>query len=252
MSASQRTPSTFLNIAARLALVTFLTLAAMLTLMLDQVLRHSLANLVRNGIAADLLSWAARLLVWMAPLLLTRRSLGIGSLRLRPTWAVWLVLPYAFVNIAFFRGFPADHFWVQIIWVAVGIGCFEELVFRGYALARCDSHPRLAIFLSALGFTFLHAGYPWGNIVLIFFTGIAFGVLRVVSGSLGWCILIHALVNYPSAGAEPPPAVLIPVAALTSIATVVAFWRLPRLQMDSRSGRWWAMADVSKSGERLS
>ncbi|RYD83990.1 MAG: CPBP family intramembrane metalloprotease [Verrucomicrobiaceae bacterium] len=115
----------------------------------------------------------------------------------------------------------------------MAIGAWEELIFRGYALSRCAAHPRFAICVSVLGFAFLHMGHAPANILTVFFVGIGFDILRVVSGSLGWCILIHGLTNVPADGAQPPDWAIIPMAITTTVATLGALWCHPVL-----GGRW--------------
>ena len=83
-------------------------------------------------------------------------------------------------------------------------GIFEELVFRGYAFRRSAlSHPRLVIFTSATCFALMHfinlTNQPLrtvlDNIPLAFAIGLDFGVIRLVSGSVAWCMLVHGAID---------------------------------------------------------
>jgi membrane protease YdiL (CAAX protease family) len=217
------------NALKRITLVVLLTAAAIVTLMVDPILRQWLDARLRSPQLVNALSWAMRLISWSLPLLLCRQHWDIGSFRLRWTWTAFLVFPYMLPNLCFFRGFPDDHPWLPTLLVAMAIGTWEELIFRGYALSRCEAHPRFAICIAALAFALLHSGQPLANSITAFFVGIGFGILRVVSGSLGMCILIHGLTDAPSAGANPPDWAIIPVALATTTATLLALWHLPKL-----------------------
>ena len=214
---------------SRVALVAVLTLAVIGTLILDPYLRRWVATLIGNPVLADAASWIVRLAVWLLPLALGRRFWDIGTLRLPSTWTVLLVLPYLLLNVLFFRGFPEGHLWVQCFLVGMAIGTWEELIFRGYALSRCEVHPRFALCVSALGFAFLHLGHAPANIITVFFVAIGFGILRVVSGSLGWCILIHGLTNVPADGAQLPDWAIIPAVLTATVATLITLWHHPGL-----------------------
>ncbi len=214
----------------RVGLVVLLMLAVIATILADPFLRRSLAGWIGDPLLLDAVAWMVRLGVWCVPLLWCRRFRQVGSLRLRKSWTVFLVLPYLLLNAIFFRGFPEGHSWVQAVGVGMAVGAWEELGFRGYALSRCAAHPRFAICVSSLGFAFLHLGYPLANIITVFFVAVGFGILRVVSGSLGWCILIHGLTNVLAGGANPPDGAIIPVALTATAMTLFALWRHPKLR----------------------
>lgn len=214
----------------RVAFVIILVGSTIATLVADPYLRRWAARVIANPLLVDATCWAVRLTVWALPVLVWRRFLRIGSFRLPPTRTVFLVLPYLLLNVAFFRGFPAGYPVAHMLCVALAVATWEELAFRGYALAHWEVHPPLAILVSALGFTFLHWGFPPASLVTVFFAATAFGIVRVISGSLGWCILIHALTNFLAEGAKPPDWAVLPVAVLASAATLSVLLRHPNLR----------------------
>lgn len=214
----------------RIVLVALLTAAVVATFMVDPLLRQFLATRIRSAELVDALSWIARFGAWSLPLLLLRRHWDIGSFRLRWSWTVFLTLPYVLLNALFFRGFPDDRTWLQTVMVGMAVGAWEELIFRGYALSRCAVHPRFAICISALVFGLFHLGQPLPLMLTASVVGIGFGILRVVSGSLAACMLIHGLTDALSDGANPPDWAAIPVALATTIATVLALWHHPQLR----------------------
>jgi membrane protease YdiL (CAAX protease family) len=220
-----------MNALARVSLVVLLTLAVIVTMSVDPLLRRYLASWIGNPLVVDLAGWGVRFAVWLIPLLLWPRFWDVGSLRLPRTWTIFLVLPYLLPNLLSFHGFPQNFSWLQNLWVGMAIGAWEELVFRGYALTRCATHPRLAIFLSSLAFAFMHLGDPVGNIISAFLVGMGFGIVRVVSGSLAWCMLIHGLTDFPAVAANPSDTVIISVGVPCAIGTLIVFWRHPKLRI---------------------
>ena len=79
-------------------------------------------------------------------------------------------------------------------------GIYEELVFRGYAFRRSpERQPRLVIITSAVCFALMHCinlSYePLRAVLLsisvIFVIALGFGIIRIVTRSLAWCMLIH-------------------------------------------------------------
>ena len=227
--APEQSASSIRAIASRLALVALLVLATGTTLTLDPHVRRWLAARIENPILVDVLAWTLRISLWLLPCLLPRIRAQIGNLALRWTRTAFLIIPWALVNFACFRGYPDDFSWMQAVFVSMMLGIWEELLFRGYALIRYEIHPRLAIVISALGFALLHCPAPWTAIATVFFAGIAFGIVRVASGSLGLCMLLHALVDV-TAGPEVPEWAIISVTTACTIATIITLWRHPKLR----------------------
>lgn len=216
-------------IVQRIALVALLVAATAITYILDPHLRQWLAARIQNPYLVDALAWTLRLALWLLPCWLLKRRGQLGSIALRWTPTAFLILPWILVNFAYFRGYRDDFPWMQAVSVGIMLGIWEELIFRGYALIRHQAHPRLAIVLSALGFALLHCPAPWTAIATVFFAGIAFGIVRVTSGSLGLCMLLHGLVDIP-AGPELPEWVIITVSLACTIATLIVLWRHPKLR----------------------
>lgn len=216
-------------IACRLALVALLVLATGTTLTFDPHLRRWLAARIQNPILVDVLAWTLRISLWLLPCLLPRIRAQIGSLSLRWTWTALLALPWILVNFACFRGYPDGFPWMQAVFVGMMLGLWEELIFRGYALLRHEIHPRLAIVISAAGFALLHCPAPAAFIATVFFAGIAFGIIRVTSRSLGLSMLLHGLVDVPG-GPEIPGWLVISVSLACTIATLIVLWRHPSLR----------------------
>jgi len=158
---------------------------------------------------------------WIAPLLIFPALRDVGSLRFPISWTVLLAMPFVIVNWCFsvyWLPIPLPVLWLSSgsysmeipAWLcsgshAVATGVFEELVFRGYAFRRMPlSHPRFVVLTSAVCFSLSHL--PWlfqgrplagvlHQVVFALAVGIALGIVRLISGSLGWCILIHAAID---------------------------------------------------------
>jgi membrane protease YdiL (CAAX protease family) len=127
-------------------------------------------------------------------------------------------------------------------WMATGT--IEELVFRGYAFRRSpERHPRLVILLTALCFSLLHLKHftpaaPGFVLIIMFFTftgGLALGIVRLVSGSLGWCILMHGLLDVadafiPEANRVNQLKLTLAYHALALVPVVIVLLRHPRLR----------------------
>jgi uncharacterized protein len=75
---------------------------------------------------------------------------------------------------------------------------FEELMFRGFMMeglmpSRLGHSGALA--LSTLAWTLLHSQYDALSMILVFGTGIIFGLARLATGSLFLSILLHMAWN---------------------------------------------------------
>lgn len=74
---------------------------------------------------------------------------------------------------------------------------FEELVFRGIIQQKLmkETHPIIAILLSAFIFTYYHTNYSKGTIRYLFIGALIMAVLYYITESLKYTILYHCLHN---------------------------------------------------------
>jgi membrane protease YdiL (CAAX protease family) len=167
---------------------------------------------------AHAINKTAMLVAWLVPLWFFPKSRDIGSFRFPRTWTLLLGLPGAVNNLfgynILFYGFPTKlHMavpWslpVIIIWDALAVGIFEELIFRGYAFRHHpETHPRAAILISAACFALMHLvnlthrppALVLPSLLFTFTLGMSLGIVRMVSGSLAWCMLLHGLLDATS------------------------------------------------------
>lgn len=132
----------------------------------------------------------------------------------RPTWLLLLVLPFPIVNAAFFRT-PEGLSMISIAVYFLGSGMSgvnEEIFLRGFGFGR-DSKavPRFTVVVNALVFGLLHllnltAGESGLEVTatVIFATGagLMFGLVRMATGGIFWCALVHGLTNATVAFAD--------------------------------------------------
>ena len=158
---------------------------------------------------------------WIVPLLIFPCLRDVGSFRFPVSWTVLLILPVVILNWCFSMYFlPIWMPWS--LWLnfeshsievprwfyfgshAMAVGVFEELVIRGYAFRRVPrAHPRFVVLTSAFCFSLMHL--PWvferpmadvlHQLVFALVVGIALGIIRLASGSLAWCMLLHGAIN---------------------------------------------------------
>ena len=85
--------------------------------------------------------------------------------------------------------------WLIILTVCIQPAIIEELTFRGFILTALQAHlsNRDAIIVSSLMFMVIHLTVP--SFPHLFLIGLALGYLRVRSGSLYPCMLMHFLHN---------------------------------------------------------
>ena len=238
----------------RIALIAALGLAFAATLLASWPLTGWLKQVIkipRSGyvsydeIVAEMLSRTALIIVWSLPLLVLPQFRDIGSFRLPRTWTPLLLLPILALNIYFFGRFPVSipllaHFTLACDGVLPAV--VEELVFRGYAFRRLPgAHPRLVVLTSTACFTLVHLlNAGTGSVASVFATfpfvfacGLSFGVIRMVSGSLAWCMVAHGAVNASSALAMTggPREQMLPfVTAIVGIGAVTTFCLHPKLR----------------------
>lgn len=186
--------------------------------------------------------------MWLLPLLFIPRLRDIGSLRLSWSSTIVLLLPPIALNLLFFGPTAPEHdqiLYIYWVWGAMATGVFEELVFRGYAFRNGpEMQPPLVILASATCFALIHLCnlthdslvYVFWNLPFHFVLGLALSIIRLASGSLAWCMLLHFVLNASATFAAKGPAIqtFFPLAfLLMMIATVYTLCFHPKL----RTGR---------------
>ena len=193
----------------------------------------------------------AFLLATLLPLLFWKKLRDAGTLRLRRSWTLLLILPSALVNLVFFCGWPALRgAWPRALclaWGGLATGAAEEWWFRGYMFHdRPQAHPRFVIGAAALLFALMHLlnlrASPLSNVLVEMLValvlGFGFGIVRLVSGSLGWCILVHGLVDasfYFTVQNARYHVVSAIELLIVCLVTPVVLWRHPSLRPASKS-----------------
>ena len=192
------------------------------------------------------LGQTALLLGTLLPMLFWKNLRDIGTLRLPWSWTLLLILPSALVNLAFFGGSSALHDSLPrslcLIWAGLATGAAEEWWYRGYMFHdHPEEHPRFVICASSLLFALTHlvnlthSPLPDVLVEMIFalVIGLAFGIVRLVSGSLGWCILVHGVVDasfYFTTQTARYHAVAAIHLLIVGLVTPVVLWRHPSLR----------------------
>lgn len=133
---------------------------------------------------------------------------NIGTFKLRWTWVLIIPLSALAANLLFVDFGRAELSMLAVISLFLGnalAGTSEELFFRGLCFIRGgESTPKTTVLLSSFVFALLHiANYFYGasikqvafTILLAFPIAIAFGIIRVATGSIALCILTHSLIN---------------------------------------------------------
>jgi membrane protease YdiL (CAAX protease family) len=233
--------------AQRVHLIVCLTLAMIATThvggLFESWLKHVLRGSPYSLLAADGIAGAAMIVVWLLPLLVAPNLRDIGSLRLPVTWTLLLVLPDLLLNVYFFS--RTDYTWltrVMCVWTGMQVGIFEELVFRGYAFRQATrSRPRSLILISATCFGLMHlinlTHQPARQVLLAvplaFAIGLGLGIVRIVSGSIAWCMLLHGALDsargwfYFDATYDK---LHLPAVATTFIASILVLYLHPRIR----------------------
>jgi membrane protease YdiL (CAAX protease family) len=85
------------------------------------------------------------------------------------------------------------------------IGAIEEFFFRGVAfLGRGQATPKRTVLITAISFSVIHfvgltTGVPIHNVLHVMIgalpIGILFGVIRLATGSIAWCICLHGAID---------------------------------------------------------
>jgi membrane protease YdiL (CAAX protease family) len=153
------------------------------------------------AVAAVLLVITTSLLGWWRPALFERR-------RSRHVWPIFV--PILMAIVALVNIFTTDwskfdaSFILALVALGVLVGFNEELMARGLVLTafRSRLHEGWAWFLSGALFGLMHLvnaglGAPLGGtltqVALAFASGTAFYIVRRVTGSLVWAMLLHGL-----------------------------------------------------------
>jgi membrane protease YdiL (CAAX protease family) len=237
----------------RVALIAALSAVFAATILAGQQLTGLLLSVVKiptssyvsyDEVVSEMLSRIVLIALWLSPLLVFPHLRDLGSFRLPRTWTPLLLFPVIALNIYFFGRFSVPiPFVAYLCLVCPGImgGVLEELVFRGYAFRQFpQAHPRLVVLASAACFMLVHltnaVDRPITSVLatfpFVFAGGLIFGIIRMVSGSLAWCMLAHGAVNASSALAMTGgrrDEVLPFVVAIIGIGAVTTFCFHPKL-----------------------
>jgi membrane protease YdiL (CAAX protease family) len=136
----------------------------------------------------------------------------------------------------------------EVFFYFVLVGMVEELLFRGLLFRALEDWrgPALAIFGSSLGFALWHIGWAGPFIIVHFFVGIIFGLIRWRAGGIVGLIVIHGLDDFLAVETQTPVvietlgqlrhiAVVHPAAVAVGdvllLALILYLWKIhPRLQ----------------------
>ena len=134
-----------------------------------------------------------------------------------PGVLVLCIILCAPLGVALVYGRPFGHTLLTVLWLAIGAGCGEEILYRGYIQSRVnESFGRpwrfmgvefgMGLLVSSLLFGFLHAlnsvnyfegrfTFAWGFAVANVFTGLLYGSLREATGSVVAPVVTHATLD---------------------------------------------------------
>lgn len=111
----------------------------------------------------------------------------------------------------------------------------EEIFFRGFLLSWLTDRRGMSIgasvLIGAVLFALLHCANALNMLIselimvlpFSLFAGVAFGFLRMKSDSVGWCIVLHMLINAASSLVVPHDYQLVQIAFAAVAAVVMAF-----------------------------
>lgn len=190
---------------ARIILVVAICIAA-LSFLQDTFLAKYFAALPWDY--SDRLSELVTLVLTLIVICLVPPLRNIGSFKLRWTWVLIIPLSALAANLLFVDFRREELSVLAVISLFAGgalAGASEELYFRGFCFMRGgESTPKTTVLLSSFVFAILHianyfSGAPInevaGTILLAFPIAITFGIIRVATGSIALCILMHSLIN---------------------------------------------------------
>lgn len=90
------------------------------------------------------------------------------------------------------------HMIGEILWSVIAAPVFEEMVFRGLLLGCLLArgwNPWIAVAVTAAAFASTHGQYYAPGLISVFFGGVLFGWLRIISGGLAAPLLAHVAMN---------------------------------------------------------
>jgi membrane protease YdiL (CAAX protease family) len=177
-----------------------------------------------NGLVLVLGSYATTLLCLGLIFIIVRRRKGAtiaGYLALRPipwkTFSGLLALTAGFVilsdGLTYLLGrsivpqFQVDGYrtcgWPPLLWIAVVLAgpAFEEIFFRGFLFEGFRRSPlgdTGTVALTALAWALVHLQYDVYQMTIILALGVLLGVVRLKTGSVWSCFLVHAFYNLVS------------------------------------------------------
>lgn len=197
---------------------------------LDHIFEQRLHWRGSGKLAEVALCLLAIMVVFSAPGL--RRDTKIS---LRPTWLLLATLPFVAVNVGFWHKPPAEQILLSSLSLALGAmaaGINEELFMRGFAFAGGgEATPRFTVAVTASIFGLIHffnltSGAPLvsvvGTVILAAQMGLIFGLIRIATGSIFWCVLVHAIVNSTFEFTNPDAELYGPLAFISVILTFIA------------------------------
>ena len=145
---------------------------------------------------------AAEAIIILLPWFLLPKLRGALNFRVRWSWVALIfiltVLGALPQSLKTMSGYDGEDFTVLFSY-AMLIGVVEETLFRGYAFQLGpERRPRETILWTSLMFALIHHNddFVWGlHSVHAFFFAVGVGVIRLATGSIGLCILIHGVLD---------------------------------------------------------
>jgi hypothetical protein len=175
------------------------TMVAIFYVTVVGLMRLAFVGFGTDRIPGLFLSFAAALLVGvLGPVIYTvwirGRSLGDLGLR-RDNWQPTLVMAVLFAGVQFAitlwgYALPTPVDWVPLLVMALVVGIFESIFFRGFIQNRLEARfgPRLGIAGAAVLYGAYHVGYGMGITDMAFLTGL--GVTYAVAFAVARNILV--------------------------------------------------------------
>lgn len=152
-------------------------------------------------------SWLITI-VTVLVILSTRKLRREFSLNTKWTWLAIIPLCYVLIGLAFFREVASLGPLLPLLSVSLGYlgrAINEEIFMRGFCFAKGgEATPRVTVLSTAFIFGAMHfmnltAGEPFGKVLGTFLlatsVGLIFGLIRVITGSLFWCVVLHGAIN---------------------------------------------------------
>jgi len=135
-------------------------------------------------------------------------------------------------------------------------GLQEELFFRGFAFIKAgEPKPRDTVFLTTICFSLMHILHLLSGdtmdqvefaVCFAFAFGLAMGMIRIVTGSIAWCVLFHGAVDATLPFANTNSRAYQVSAAIFMLTTLVAgfivFWVHPAMH---KTGNAIPIADAA-------